>query len=560
MNLVSHLARQTALQQQAVVLLLEHEKKQQRRRRAAQAGVRKKKRRGAWNPKPRSGDANAMEPRAQWEFDMTKCIWCSLFDNQETFDENSYWGLYFYEEFHMPRCIFEELLSELQKVKGLSDRPPPGGGRRPHPARFKLAASILVLTEGLTLTRAAKLGCMEPGHCRKLFHLIMASLKAVAHKHIYLPRNHAELRCTEQKFAKSGFPGAFLSMDVVHVKWRDCPWKLKQLCTGKEGYPTLAWNVGVDRNKIVTYVPMDSPHWGARNDKTQAMLDDLCQTLKDGRNPLLANYEFTLRSGPAGASQRHKGVYAITDGGYHQWRCLMSGNSYSTDLWLGRLSKRLESVRKDPECKFGALKKRFACLDIGMRWRKVHQHHNVFVVCCMIDNMISRHRKYNTVGEDDGDWKAAQVASDLLRLQSQHASRRTSAHLPQRVDDIAVGNVTKVQQEAAFFLLRHALVTNYRISFEEKTVLWLKPFHTLRGRIDMRPLREGGGRKERAEGEACPHAWCSDVEDEEDGGHGAGGAGIGGGGQRPFGPNGRDEDEEGGDEGGVDPTQGTAPA
>ena len=99
MNLVSHMARQTALQQQAVLLVLKHKKKQQRQRRATHAGVYKKpkKRRGGYNPKPRNGDPDAVEPRALWEFDMTKCIWCSLFDNLETFNERSYWGLYFYE-------------------------------------------------------------------------------------------------------------------------------------------------------------------------------------------------------------------------------------------------------------------------------------------------------------------------------------------------------------------------------------------------------------------------------------------------------------------------------
>lgn len=51
-------------------------------------------------------------------------------------------------------------------------------------------------------------------------------------QHIYLPKTQEELRSTEHKFAKSGFPGAFLSLDVVHCMWKSCPMKYTHLCSG----------------------------------------------------------------------------------------------------------------------------------------------------------------------------------------------------------------------------------------------------------------------------------------------------------------------------------------
>ena len=44
-------------------------------------------------------------------------------------------------------------------------------------------------------------------------------------QHVYLPKTQEELRSTEHKFAKSGFPGAFVSLDVVHCMWKSCPMK-----------------------------------------------------------------------------------------------------------------------------------------------------------------------------------------------------------------------------------------------------------------------------------------------------------------------------------------------
>ena len=42
-------------------------------------------------------------------------------------------------------------------------------------------------------------------------------------------------------FELMGLPGCIGSTDCVHLKWDRCPVGLAQLCSGKEGYPTLAY-------------------------------------------------------------------------------------------------------------------------------------------------------------------------------------------------------------------------------------------------------------------------------------------------------------------------------
>lgn len=73
---------------------------------------------------------------------------------------------------------------------------------------------------------------------------------------------------TMQVFARLGFPGAFGSMDITHLKWLMCPVEDKQLHTGKEPYPTLAFQVIVDHARLINYC--SSYFSGGNNDKNNS--------------------------------------------------------------------------------------------------------------------------------------------------------------------------------------------------------------------------------------------------------------------------------------------------
>ena len=54
----------------------------------------------------------------------------------------------------------------------------------------------------------------------------------------------------------------------------------------------------------------------------------------------------------------------------------------------GYFSAHIESVRKDVECVFGILKKRWKILEYGIRFRDIKVVEKVFVVCCMLHNLM----------------------------------------------------------------------------------------------------------------------------------------------------------------------------
>ena len=80
----------------------------------------------------------------------------------------------------------------------------------------------------------------------------------------------------------------------------------------------------------------------------------------------------------------------------------------------GYFLANLESVRKDVECVFEILKKRWKILDYGFKHRSIKTCSNIFVTCCCLHNvmldMMERMAKPPRVGRgmpigtDDGIW------------------------------------------------------------------------------------------------------------------------------------------------------------
>jgi hypothetical protein len=90
-----------------------------------------------------------------------------------------------------------------------------------------------------------------------------------------------------------------------------------------------------------------------------------------------------------GNEHHEEGVYLICDGGYLRWPTLICPFK-KTDKTSkhGYFTTNLESVRKDVECTFGILKKRWRILDYGLKYRKMADCEKVFTVCCVLNNMM----------------------------------------------------------------------------------------------------------------------------------------------------------------------------
>ena len=125
--------------------------------------------------------------------------------------------------------------------------------------------------------------------------------------------------------------------------------------------------------------------FGTRNDQHIVKIDPNVAKIRDEWYKTV-EWEFKDCNGV-----RHTavGVYLICDGGYLRWPILICPYAGAVEGSLeGYYSSNLESVRKDVECVFGILKKRWKILEYGIRFRDIAVVEKVFVVCCILHNVM----------------------------------------------------------------------------------------------------------------------------------------------------------------------------
>ena len=137
-------------------------------------------------------------------------------------------------------------------------------------------------------------------------------------------------------------------MDVTHVRWGMCPTGHTVLYTGKEHFPTLAYEVTVNHNGKCLHCTNSHP--GSRNDKTIIRLDEYMMAIK---NCTILNDCLWKYVDADGVEHEMTGAWTITDNGYHAWRFLQCPIKAAYDEAEIAWSVRLESIRKDVECFFG---------------------------------------------------------------------------------------------------------------------------------------------------------------------------------------------------------------
>jgi hypothetical protein len=189
----------------------------------------------------------------------------------------------------------------------------------------------------------------------------MASIKT---EFIYMPEDEATFQKVVGEYTARGLPGCVGSVDCVHIAWDRRPSQYFNMFKGKEGFPSIAYEVICTSRKFVQSVSCGHPC--SRNDKHIVRTDESVTQLLEGNGWLNSKSWRTM--GPDRQIKTFTGVYLICNGVYHRWPCLVSpvksGPAGSPTMkWSGKL----ESVRKDIEGVFGILKRRFRFL------KKLHQ-------------------------------------------------------------------------------------------------------------------------------------------------------------------------------------------
>ena len=331
-------------------------------------------------------------------------------------DDTSWLGKKFRRRFRVPYSVFREICQDINRVMGerrCTDR----SGSPTVPVDVLILGSLRVLGSGCTFDAIEELTCVHEETHRLFFHNQFCKWgERVSTDKIRMPSTEEELRHVLGLYERVGFPGCVGSVDCVHVVWDRCPAGVHSSCKGKDKIPTLAFQVICDHTKRITSVSQF--FWGTVNDKTIAMADEVFRFLRTEGNPIsdlkwtvvkdredgdpdcasnvndnsieqTRTYYNIIRQTANNIILEFTGAYLISDGGYHRWPCLV--NPYhlqppGTDLKVW--SSNLESIRKDIECVFGILKKRFLYLKHPIRIHSPYCIQRVFVTCCVLHNIL----------------------------------------------------------------------------------------------------------------------------------------------------------------------------
>ncbi|CAB1103577.1 unnamed protein product [Ectocarpus sp. CCAP 1310/34] len=162
-----------------------------------------------------------------------------------------------------------------------------------------------------------------------------------------------------------------------------CPYNQARSYTGKDWFPTIAYQVTVDHASRA--IAVTEGFTGSTNDKTIVCWDAAVDKIRTDKQYTEKTFDLYNEDG---TTTTLKGCYFLDDNGYHKWQILIEPSKYplSEDDLL--FSKRLESVRKDVECFFGILKGRFRILKLAMAYQSQERIDNVFFTCCILHNML----------------------------------------------------------------------------------------------------------------------------------------------------------------------------
>lgn len=253
------------------------------------------------------------------------------------------------------------------------------------PPEIKILGTLYWLGEGCSFRTIYNLsGRVLTAQTFCDFAKIFCSMVCIHLAPLYIcpPKDVHGLKQVSRQYTPLGFPGACGSVDGVQIAWEGCPFGLRNSCIGKEGFPTLGFNVTVDHECRVIHC--GEAFMGRFNDKTKVRYDEYVRRLREGR------YEgFTYKVYAADGSQvRCVTPYLICDNGYHRWKNLMPPYKTTSNVSLAVWSKHLESTRKDVERTFGCVKKRFRIVKVPLLFQDAKFINDIFVTCLVLHNKL----------------------------------------------------------------------------------------------------------------------------------------------------------------------------
>jgi hypothetical protein len=286
------------------------------------------------------------------------------------------------------------------------------GEKRKHrvliPVEIKLLICLRLMGRGECTDTIEECSGVKIATVNKIFKTYLRNFTKF--KHIFIPEpTEEEILDNMLVYNQLGLPGAIGSVDCTHLHWRMCPTELYNFCKGKYDFATVAFQVCVNHNRKIMSV--SDMFYGAQNDKTINRYDVF--VTKVAEKKLYKDIEFILTA-LDGSIIKLKGIYFITDNGYNEDDHFMMPSKLFANVKEMYWSEWMESVRKDVECTFGAMKTRFRILWNGIMYHDKDIVEHIFVTACMLHNIILGYDADGSTEWEKGvDWEELHPVENL---------------------------------------------------------------------------------------------------------------------------------------------------
>ena len=204
----------------------------------------------------------------RWE---SSLWWVKYMDSTKDYNDPSTkigkkWRL----RFRIPRPVFDEIVSITRAATKLDARgnivpvfrEKDATGRATPPLELYLMGVFRVLGRGWCFDDVEEATEVNQESHRRFFHKWTEWWsKTQWSKYVHPPETKEEIHAVMETYRRLGLPGAIGSTDGVHLSWLGCPASEKNLHTGKEGNPTVVYNVTVDHmKKIISSSRLEDRH------------------------------------------------------------------------------------------------------------------------------------------------------------------------------------------------------------------------------------------------------------------------------------------------------------
>ena len=263
-------------------------------------------------------------------------------------------------------------------------------GVEPSDIRLLLLGTLRYLGRALTFDDLEEYTFISAEVHRQFFIAFLEYGSTILYnKYIIQPASELDVSEFEKVFAMAGFNGCIGSADATHVGLLQCPtWAIINHKGHKLAIPSRNYNATVTHSRQILGTT-SCGHPGTWNDKTLVLYDGLIRGVHEGE--LYSDNEFKLielNDDNEEVEVTYKGAWFIVDNGYLNWSCTVPPIKHPITYEEIRFSEWLESMRKDVECTFGILKKRFSVLKTGFRLQSIAQCDKVWRTCCALHNLL----------------------------------------------------------------------------------------------------------------------------------------------------------------------------